>query len=305
MNGKHPSHHPVALLRASLCEGGGNGGRVTDAQRRAAVEAARPLVDSLYKMLLLYCDHLVRESALRERMDGADLAHDTWVKVLRYLSGQGGDRVQDETHLRCLLRLSAKRRLLDLLEQERERRRVEQNTPDTWDSADSSGNASETPLERYPDSLATRAIEAVAGYFADGPYGELVEALFEDDETFRKISQYPVRRRSKHYQAYVVCQMGAFLCREARRDVTGGGIEDGLDRELVRLMQEIAGIIGVPREIWQRVEQAVRNAPPCGPGNDGISPELLDAVNRAFDVELHVGNYMSVLKHEMNKFAGR
>jgi DNA-directed RNA polymerase specialized sigma24 family protein len=302
VNRVHRENHPVALLRASLRAAGGEEGR--EARHRAAIAAAQPLIDRLYKMLLSYCDYLVWQSALRDRLDGADVAHDTWVKVLRYLSGEGGDRIEDENHLRNLLRVSAKRRLLDLLEHEREMRYIEQNVPESWDDPES---AQGTALEHYPDTAAVQALEAVASVLADGPYRDLVVALFTDEARFHRLcwslGHARPRRRLKQYQAFVIAQMATFLRREARREVATD--DETLDEGYVRLMREFVRLLGIPAERWERVEEAVRRSPPTLTNEDGLCEEILMVINKEFNVELQAGNYMSVLKHELSRFAGK
>lgn len=302
MRRAHQDNHPVTLLRASLRAAGDE--EVREARHRTAAAAAQPLVDRLYRMLLSYCDYLVRQSALRDRLDGADVAHDTWIKVLRYLSGDGGDRIEDENHLRNLLRVSAKRRLLDLLEHERETRYIEQNVPETWDDPE---HAQGTALEHYPDASAARALEAVAGVLTDGPYRDLIVALFTDKAGFQRLcwslGNARPRRRLKHYQAFVIAQMATFLRREARHEAVAGG--ETLDEGYTRLVREFVRMLGVPEERWESVEEAVRRSPPTRANEDGLCEAVLAVINEEFDVDLQAGNYMSVLKHELGRFAGR
>jgi hypothetical protein len=134
-----------------------------------------------------------------------------------------------------------------------------------------------------------------------------VVALFTDEAAFRKACArpgLPRPRRLKHYRAFVTAQMGALLRREARRE-RGSPASGTMDEGYARLMREFALVLGVPLSVWEQVEETVRRAPPTQTGEDGLSEEILTVVNREFDAELQTGNYLSVLKHELNRFAGR
>ena len=109
-----PPTQQVLIFRAALrgekaTTGATSAGRAIDAM-------LENLTIQMSRALLPYADRLVKHSDIRGKIDGSDLIQDAWLKVMRYLAGPSGDRVEDDLHLLRLLRVAMRSRLLDLVE---------------------------------------------------------------------------------------------------------------------------------------------------------------------------------------------
>lgn len=264
----------VAALRAAL--------RGQDRTSRHAVEAAAaPLIDACQVRLLRACDHLAR-SAPHTGWEGADLASEAWEKTLRYLAGVHGDRVQDAEHFERLLLRAARSRFLDILDA-CSGRRVE-----ALDEPLGEGPSSATRGDRLPDPAATPEEWLL---LSDGLYLLLVEELFLDAPGFHRKYHQKDQRHPRQYQAFVLYQIACCFREEA-------GVGETADPRMAGCIRRWVHLLGVPEPAWKGIETAAM-AP------DGGDGPLFAAVNLACGTNLRSRATVSVLRHEMNKFAAQ
>jgi hypothetical protein len=182
------------------------------------------------------------------------------------------------------------------MEAETEAQRKEQSIPLDWESDDTIPN----PLELHTDKQAAQALDDVLSVFHNEQFPRVVEALFTDEAAFRQLYPKSLPRTLKYYRAYIICQLGVVLQQEARRDTNETAYR--MDMGFVRLMREFTKALAIPESLWERVETVVEQLPATKKNQGGASPDLIAFVNQEFDVELRAGNYMSVIRHELNGF---
>jgi DNA-directed RNA polymerase specialized sigma24 family protein len=286
----------VIGLRAALR------GETENALNARALDA---LAVRMSRALLPYADGLVRHSELRGKVDGTDLVQDAWLKVMRYLAGPSGDRVQDDTHLLRLIRVAVKSRLLDLLAKPGETQPLD--GPSNG-GRDSEGDNGESRWERIPDPDDEEGAkkdlgEAIRWGIGDGQYLRLIEALFTSEAEFRRVCQKPPRRKARHYQAYVLCQLEVYL----RSETQGGSDNDAAVsavQEAAALMREYVVTLGVPPAWWQAVEDAGGATIDSGSEEEGPRPEVIAAVNQVCGTNLKDKGTLAVLRYEFNQLLG-
>lgn len=270
----------VATLRAALrAPLEANGTRGVD----DGMGALPPFwIDTINRTLLAYGNRLARNAGLRG-VEGGDLVQDAWLKVMSYLAGPNGDRVQDDAHLLRLLRVALKSRLLDLLEKPGERSSTVIGRGVNIEGGMAAG---------MPDLLRESASE--------GRYQRLIEALFAGEEAFREVCRHPPRRRARQYRAFVLCLAGAFL-----RNETCGGGEHNPVVATVALVRAYMLSVGVPLKIWAPVEAASLAEPSVesvGQSEEDASDEaILEVVNRVCGTNLRNRATLAVLRYEFNQ----
>ncbi len=262
----------VAALRAAL-RGDADGKRA----RLSVEDAAAPLLDAFGDGLLRFCNKLAR-GAPRARLEGEDLAVLAWEKVLRYLAGANGDRVQSDEHFGRLLRTIARSRLLDILDR----------CPEDFVELDAPLDADGTPLTRAELLADPGATPEESLLPKGGTYLTLVEELFTDEERFRKTYRQKNQRHPRNYKALVLYHLALHWREEVGRE----GAEDPRAAAFIRQLVEL---LGIPAALWGPVERAAA-AP------DAV---LLAAVNAVCGTNLREPATLKVLRHEMNRFAAQ
>lgn len=255
-------------------------------ENKIAVEdAAAPLMEAFVRQLFPACRKMAR-SAPHLHLDAEDLAALAWQKMLRYLAGPRGDRVRDDEHFGKLLAVAVRSAYLDAWNAEPSpNRRVDLDEPL---EAESSGVT-------HADLLEDRAATAEALFLPkDSPYLLVVEELFTDARAFRRTYQPHRGRHPRHYQALVLYQI-ALHWREA------AGAPGAEDARMAAYIRHWLGLLGVPSEHWEPIEEAAREPEAESPEASGTAA-LLTTVNRVCGTNLRDTN-LRVLRHEMNTFA--
>ena len=281
----------VAALRAALRAGAGDS-RTAAGMLRAINAAARPLMDRHYDLLLRFCESLVRQSPLLpSRVEGSDIAQDAWLKMLRYLGGESGDRVHSEEHFHALLRSAAHTRFLDLLDARKAHggmgNALELDAPE-WAGTDSAG------VTRQDRIVSPGVVPDILRFANDNRAADLVEQLFCDEAAFRRASRQPIRRRLNHYRALVLYDLGLYLHAEAfdRDDAATSG--DVTTRVYLR---RLIHAVGVPSVLWNAVDSALFAEQIPAPGD--VESILIAVVNRVCGAGIKTGNLLSVLRYEL------
>jgi hypothetical protein len=263
-----------------------------------ADQSADLLIERCYQPLLRYCESLVRSSsALRDRVEGADIAQDAWTKVLRYLRGDQGERIHDDEHFFRLLRSAARTRFLDLLSSQRASTRtleiVELDAPELSAGGE---RLSGTRGDRVPGNA---IVPDVLQFGADGRYQTMIELLFGDEAGFRRSSRKPIRRRLPQYRAYVLYQLGLHFLREA---FDPEDPSDCRDPGVARLMRRFVDLLGVPAGWWSAVEEEIESAVERRATEETVHATLLNVVNGLCGAALQSGNPLAVLRYELNGY---
>ena len=277
-----PNTNRVAALRTALRSAPDSRG----GDQRAIEAAASPLIDAFFERLLRFCNRLTRSAGCGAWLEGEDLAILAWEKMLRYLTGPGGDRVKDDQHFERLLMTAARSCFLDVLERRSHENCIELDAP-----VGENGESSLRRVDLLPDTRAT-AEELLLP--KDSSYLKLVEELFSDEESFRKTYRQKNQRHPRNYKALVLYQLGAHW----REEVGGRSIEDP---QLAALIRHYVKLLGVPEDLWEQVERAAMTAETEARGS--YFPDLLAAVNTVCGTNLNDRGTLAVLRHEMNRFA--
>lgn len=336
----------IAALRAALRdEAAASAARAHGMNRPAsplppqqALEAAtRPLYASLFKPLVRSCEQrLGKRGSAHAGMDAQDLAILAWHKMMRYLAGPNGERVQDEEHFLRLLKAAAGTLFLDALD-EQKRKAGPGGLPLELDApVPGSGVTGTTYADLVNDTMASvAAITAAApesspDAFAlpkDSRYLALVEELFSGDEAaFRRKYKAVNHRHPRQYRALIMCQLGLFFREEAGR----GGRKDAV---MARCIRGWVATLGIPPEVWAQVERAATQEeakadehasgehadlkPPedrgsessggkgSGGSRDYLPSGLLSVVNSIYGTNITGAKMLAVLRHDLNKILVR
>lgn len=267
----------VVLLRKST-----NGGALTGSESATV----RDLLNRLNHSLLSCCIRLLKNGYTPGTTEPEDIAQATWTKVLQYLKNRTEEPIETELHLLRLLRVVARQVYLDVLDREAKSPVVESRTL----AERGEGEEGQGPVGKWEDSLPDTI--RLAG---DNRYSSLIELLFRDEEGFRSRCRGKARRRPELYRAYVVYQMITYFRTEAYGERNGVSF---VDADFARAMNEYREVLGVPDDIWEPLESAVRQ-PQKGRSDAEVATDLLYQVHTVFGVRLDTGNLMSVLRYEL------
>ncbi len=282
--------NPVAALRAALRA-------QTDRGAAALDDAAAALLEAFEDTLLGTCRRLTT-AASWSGIDADDLAQEAWLKTLRYLAGERGDRVEDAEHFGRLLMKAAKTQFLDMLAQRSGKMPVELDAPIGGSSGGGEDSASTT---RRADLLADKGASAAELLLPkDSQYLLLVEELFVNEAQFRLIYRRKDSRHPRNYKALVLYQIGMHW----REEVGVGAVAQ--DPQMADYIRNWVALLGVPSDAWEEIEQAAKApGPPADENSTGVCPVLLEAVNRVCGTHLKDRRILAVLRHEMNQFAAQ
>lgn len=297
-----------AALRAAQQSVQAGAGPAAAAAAGAAVEtAAQPLIRESYRPLLHYCAALLLRLSPRigAQMEAEDLAQEAWRKSLQYLAGPSGDRVETGLHFARLLRRVARTSLLDTLDAAHHAvPTVEMDAP-TKSYRDSGGSAAGTRGERLTGTAASQRSPESLLLPRDGKYLRLVEELFTDPEGFHRRYRQQNQRQPHQYQALALYQI-AMLAHEQQAGTASSG---GGDAGMMYWIRHHVALLGISEPLWRRVEQAVarsaeRHSDINNPAEES-DPDMgiLEAVNEICGTRLRTRAHLSVLRHEMNRFA--
>ena len=245
--------------------------------------AAAPFIARYFEELLRTCDRLVEGSKRKLGLAGGDLAVDAWMAVQKRLADDTAGAIVDEEHFRKLLYRIAKTRFLDALEKETNRDEVELDGA----YAVREGDLSRGGMGNFGDQL--QAQDRAEGNLLFGERGRflpLVEAAFQGDEALRALASQPPRRRAKQFQALVL-----FLLAEHFRNEIGTTYG-----ELAILFRECLGLLSIPQETWEPVENIALD-------ESAGDVELFAIVNRVCETNLKDRATLSVLRYELTQLA--
>lgn len=293
----------LVTLRAALREAA-SADRTLAAETRVRgqlEDATRPLLDRFVQPLLIWCQDLTAglpDVPGRAHLEGADLAQEAWVRVLRYLNGPKGNRVRNDSHLARLLRCTARNYLYDVLGSAP---MLAESSAISLDAPGSVGGIGQSTEPRQGARLlAPEETPDILRFAGSGPQGDLIDALFTNEAAFRQAGQVAgVRRHPRQFRAYVLYELGVFLWREIE------GAPTDAAEEVAGLLREFTAATGVPAGWWDTVEAVVMNHVSADDTdrNDAIILLLLATVNQLCGASVKAGNALSVLRHDLNQCA--
>ncbi len=235
----------------------------------AAIDrAAAPHIALLRLPLAAYADRLVRSSWRPLGVEGDDLVQEAWLRALRYLTEPGGEAIQTQEHLRRLLLRMIKQRFLDMLD------RAEGRDEQVYDEMQTEQVGGDSDIG-----------EGVL-WLEAGARQTLIGALFAGEEEFRAACRQKPKRRTRHYQGYVLFTLARFYQSEV---LSGNGVE--------ALFVRYVTLLGVEPNDWMVLE-IVASQPGAG------EAELMQAVNALCGISLTDRGTLSVLRYELGLLAG-
>lgn len=235
----------------------------------AAIDrAAAPYIAQLRLPLAAYADRLVRSSWRPLGLEGDDLVQEAWLRTLRYLTEPGGEAIQTGEHLRRLLLRMIKQRFLDML-----------NRAEGRDDQD----YGEAQLEQAGGSS---DIGEGLLWLEAGTRQTLIGALFAGEEEFRAACRQKPKRRTRHYQGYVLYTLARFYQSEVLSE-----------SQAEALFARYVALLGIQAADWAALE-TVAARPGAG------EAELMQAVNALCGTSLTDRGTLSVLRYELGLLAG-
>lgn len=235
----------------------------------AAIDrAAAPYIAQLRLPLAAYADRLVRSSWRPLGLEGDDLVQEAWLRALRYLTEPGGEAIQTGEHLRRLLLRMIKQRFLDMLNR-----------------AEGRGDQDYGEAQMEQAGGSTDIGEGLL-WLEAGSRQTLIGALFAGEEEFRAACRQKPKRRTRHYQGYVLYTLARFY----QSEVLSGS-------EVETLFARYVTLLGVAPTDWAALETVV-SQPGAG------ESEVMQAVNTLCGTSLTNRETLSVLRYELGLLAG-